>query len=57
MQTAAPSRSRRQKNAQVRTETRNGIIYVIGRDGIAQPCSSPRVAALVVASVRNLGRA
>ena len=41
----------------VRRETRNGLIYVIGPDGIAQPCASERIADRVEISVRNLGRA
>ena len=41
--------------SRVRREIRGGLIYVIGPDGIAQPCASERIAARVEASVRNLG--
>ena len=47
--TAAASRS-----DEARTEERNGVLYVVGPDGIAQPCASLRIATLVAASVRNL---
>lgn len=41
--------------SRVRVETVGGLVWVIGPDGIRQPCSSPRVAATVAASVRHLG--
>ncbi len=41
----------------VRREERNGVLYVVAADGIAQPCASPRIADAVERSVRGITRA
>ena len=38
----------------VRREVRAGVIFIIGPDGVAQPCSSERIARRVAESVRHL---